>query len=102
VNLSNEKICEKLITWARNRVKAYSNVSVYNLESSWESGLAFCALIHSYAPNAFDYKSLVETDPRSNFLRAFTVAEQTFAVPRLLDVNFLVGSRLDAPSVFFT
>ncbi len=34
---------------------------------------------------------LLQSDPRTNFQRAFTVAEQSFGVPRLLDVNFLVG-----------
>lgn len=51
------------------------NVKVENFSTSWNNGLAFCALIHHFRPDAFDYYSLKPDDKRKNFELAFTKAE---------------------------
>lgn len=37
--------------------------------------MAFCALIHSFFPEAFDYTSLDPSERKKNFELAFTMAE---------------------------
>jgi len=54
-------------------------VDVSDLSSSWSDGLAFCALIHSYFPDAFDFNQLDASDPRRNFQLAFDTAQSVFS-----------------------
>merc|ERR1712025_1234191 len=45
---------------------------------SWADGRAFCALIHNFFPNAFDFRSLRTESPadrKKNFELAFTTGE---------------------------
>lgn len=51
------------------------NVEITNFSSSWSNGMAFCALIHRYFPDAFDFASLDPKNRRHNFELAFKVAE---------------------------
>lgn len=46
-----------------------------NFSSSWADGMAFCALIHRFAPEAFDFNMLDPRNRRGNFELAFKVAE---------------------------
>jgi hypothetical protein len=63
-----------LLNWARNRVKPYG-LEVTNFSSSWSNGLIFCAIIHSYFPDAFDFSSLTPQNRKYNFELAFKTAE---------------------------
>lgn len=51
------------------------HVDVQNFSGSWGSGLAFCALLHSFFPDAFEYGSLEPGARRHNFALAFATAE---------------------------
>jgi len=66
---------EALVRWCRNRTVDYDNVSIQNFSSSWSNGLAFCALLHHFMPDAFDYESLSASNPKYNFELAFKTAE---------------------------
>lgn len=66
---------EALLRWCRNMTHNYPNVRIENFSSSWSDGLAFCALIHNFMPNEFDYSRLDASNPRHNFELAFTIAE---------------------------
>jgi hypothetical protein len=59
-------------------ITAYPNLqsmNVTNFSTSWNDGLAFCALIHYYYPEAFDFEKLDPKNRRENFTLAFQVAE---------------------------
>jgi hypothetical protein len=61
------------------KTEEYDNVTITNFSSSWSDGLAFCALIHHFMPNLFNYADLNSTDRRYNFELAFRLAEyETF------------------------
>jgi len=49
-------------------------VNIQNFSSSWADGLAFCAIIHRYFPDEFNFDTLTSNEPRENFDLAFTVA----------------------------
>ena len=51
------------------------NVQIDNFSSSWNDGLAFCALIHNFYPDAFDFAQLDAKNRRYNFTLAFKTAE---------------------------
>lgn len=51
------------------------NLQITNFSTSWSDGLAFCALIHHFYPEAFDYDKLKPENRRENFEIAFKVAE---------------------------
>lgn len=53
----------------------FQGVNIENFSSSWCDGMAFCALIHRFFPDAFDFASLDPKDRKKNFTLAFQTAE---------------------------
>ena len=49
---------EAIMIWCQCRTREYDDVQINDFTQSWASGKAFCALIHNFFPNAFDYKTL--------------------------------------------
>ena len=47
-----------LIKWCQERLADYKGIEIKNFSSSWNDGLAFCALMHSYLPTKIDFESL--------------------------------------------
>jgi len=76
-----------LLRWCQQRTNGYDHVEVTNFSSSWASGMAFCALIHSFFPDAFNYEELSPANRAHNFELAFSSAEHYADIPRLLDVE---------------
>ncbi|NXH41030.1 SMTL1 protein, partial [Dicaeum eximium] len=71
------------------------HVDVQNFSGSWGSGLAFCALLHSFFPDAFDFATLESNARRDNFALAFATAEERVGCAPLLEVEDMV--RLPVP-----
>ncbi|NXX40610.1 SMTL1 protein, partial [Tricholaema leucomelas] len=84
-----------LLEWCRARTRSYQHVEVQNFAGSWGSGLAFCALIHSFFPDAFDYDALDPSARQHNFALAFATAEERAGCAPLLEVEDMV--RLPVP-----
>ncbi|OWK13952.1 SMTN [Cervus elaphus hippelaphus] len=55
-------IKQMLLDWCRAKTRGYENFS-----SSWSDGMAFCALVHNFFPEAFDYGQLSPQNRRQNF-----------------------------------
>lgn len=51
------------------------HVEINNFSSNWANGMAFCALMHHFYPDEFDYESLDPQNRRKNLEIAFRVAE---------------------------
>ncbi|KAK2581543.1 hypothetical protein KPH14_005196 [Odynerus spinipes] len=86
------QIKERLLAWCRSKTKEYENIQLDNFSTSWNNGLAFCALIHHFRPDAFDYHSLRPENRRKNFELAFKTADEAGIAP-LLDVEDMVVMR---------
>ncbi|NXW07804.1 SMTN protein, partial [Fregetta grallaria] len=69
------------------------HVDIQNFSSSWSDGMAFCALVHNFFPEAFDYSQLTPQNRRHNFEVAFSSAEKHAECPQLLDVEDMVRMR---------
>ncbi|XP_045555407.1 dystrophin isoform X5 [Salmo salar] len=94
---NSEKI---LLSWVRQSTKDYPHVNVVNFSSSWADGLAFNALIHSHRPELFDW-SIVEKQKSAmeRLDHAFSKAEQTLGIDRLLDAEDVAVLHPDKKSV---
>ncbi|XP_077165401.1 smoothelin isoform X2 [Paroedura picta] len=86
-------IKQMLLDWCRAKTRGYENVDIQNFSSSWSDGMAFCALVHNFFPEAFDYTQLSPQDRRRNFEMAFSAAEKHAECPQLLDVEDMVRMR---------
>uniref|UniRef100_UPI00359021E8 smoothelin-like protein 1 isoform X2 n=1 Tax=Myxine glutinosa TaxID=7769 RepID=UPI00359021E8 len=86
-------IKQMLLDWCRAKTRGYQGVDVQNFSSSWSDGLAFCALVHNFYPDAFTFDVLNAHDRRHNFDLAFSTAEERADCPQLLDVEDMVRLR---------
>merc|ERR1711963_864625 len=98
---------EAILIWCQCRTREYDNVNICDFTQSWSNGLAFCALIHNFFPNAFDYNALKVDSPRDrlkNYGVAFVTGEKFAGVPDFLtaeDMSAMVEeNRIDPKMIF--
>ncbi|KAM6465971.1 smoothelin-like protein 1 isoform 1-T4 [Liasis olivaceus] len=84
-----------LLEWCRAMTRGYEHVDIQNFSTSWKSGMAFCALIHKFFPDAFDYATLDPANRKENFTLAFSTAETYADCAQLLEVDDMV--RMSVP-----
>ncbi|KAE9001327.1 hypothetical protein PR002_g17945 [Phytophthora rubi] len=80
-----------LLLWVNRSLADYPTVVVKNFSSSWADGMAFCALIHRYAPTLLDFNALNPKDAQTNVKLAFDIAREKFRIPQLLEVESVAG-----------
>ncbi|XP_062072479.1 smoothelin-like protein 2 isoform X2 [Lepus europaeus] len=100
---SASSIKQILLEWCRSKTVGYQHVDLQNFSSSWSDGMAFCALVHSFFPDAFDYNALNPTQRQKNFELAFSMAESLANCERLIEVeDMMVMGRKPDPMCVFT
>ncbi|XP_027526294.1 smoothelin isoform X1 [Neopelma chrysocephalum] len=95
-------IKQMLLDWCRAKTRGYEHVDIQNFSSSWSDGMAFCALVHNFFPDAFDYSKLTPQNRRHNFEVAFSSAETLVDCVPLVEVEdmMIMGKKPDAKCVF--
>ncbi|XP_053341700.1 smoothelin-like isoform X1 [Clarias gariepinus] len=95
-------IKQLLLEWCRSKTIGYQQIDIHNFSSSWSDGMAFCALVHSFFPNEFDYNDLNPAHPKHNLDLAFTTAEAKADCMRLIEVDDMMamGPNPDPMCVF--
>ncbi|XP_071448237.1 cytospin-A [Hetaerina americana] len=83
-----------LLKWCQNKTVGYRNIDITNFSSSWNDGLAFCALLHTYLADRIPYDSLTPSEKRKNFSLAFSAAESV-GIPTSLNINEMI--QLERP-----
>ncbi|CAF2148338.1 unnamed protein product [Rotaria magnacalcarata] len=96
------KIKDTILRWCQDLTQYYKGVNIQNFSSSWNDGLAFCAIIHRHFPDEFSFDTLSADDPRQNFDLAFTVAYERAGIEPLIDTDdmILMGPKPDWKVVF--
>ncbi|XP_042298517.1 smoothelin-like protein 2 [Sceloporus undulatus] len=100
---SASSIKQILLDWCRSKTIGYKHIDLQNFSCSWNDGMAFCALVHSFFPEAFDYQALEPGKRKENFELAFTTAEKMAGCDRLIEVDdMLAMGRKPDPMCVFT
>jgi hypothetical protein len=82
-----------LMKWCQERIGDYKGVDIKNFSSSWNDGLAFCALMHSFLPHRIDYEQLRRgANPKRNFLAAFQLA-QSLGIEQTLNISDMLNQE---------
>ncbi|XP_029080355.1 smoothelin isoform X5 [Monodon monoceros] len=99
---SANSIKQMLLDWCRAKTRGYEHVDIQNFSSSWSDGMAFCALVHNFFPEAFDYGQLSPQNRRQNFEVAFSSAEMLVDCVPLVEVEdmMIMGKKPDPKCVF--
>ncbi|KAM9214674.1 smoothelin-like protein 2 [Leptosomus discolor] len=99
---SASSIKQILLDWCRSKTIGYKHIDLQNFSSSWNDGMAFCALVHSFFPEAFDYNKLDPANRKQDFELAFTMAEKMAHCDRLIEVDdmMVMGHKPDPMRVF--
>jgi len=80
-----------LLKWCQTRTAQFANIEITNFSSSWNDGLALCALLHTYLPSEIPFDTLTSADVRKNFQVAFKAAESV-GIATSLDIDELTSS----------
>ncbi|XP_022831835.1 uncharacterized protein LOC111360196 [Spodoptera litura] len=79
-----------LLKWCQQKTMGYNNIDITNFSSSWNDGMALCALLHSYLGDSrICYSSLSPHDKRTNFSVAFAAAESV-GIPTTLNIQDMI------------
>jgi len=97
---SPSSIKDALLRWCQLKTKDYP-IQIGNFSSSWADGMAFCALLHRFCPDAFDFSRLDPRNRKHNLELAFRVGEE-YGVAALLEVDdmLMMGDKPDWKCVF--
>nr|XP_027205337.1 putative uncharacterized protein DDB_G0291812 isoform X2 [Dermatophagoides pteronyssinus] len=81
-----------LLKWCKNKTLNYRDIDITNFSSSWNDGMAFCAILHTYLPDKIPYETLKPDDKKRNFTIAFKAAESV-GIPTTLDLNEMLAQE---------
>lgn len=95
---------KSLLAWCRQSTQDYAKhgVNVLDFTHSWQDGLAFCALLHHFCPQLFDFERKVLRECRDAPARlelAFDLFHQHMGLAKLLDAEDLHNTKPDKKSV---
>uniref|UniRef100_A0A3P8XNY6 Molecule interacting with CasL protein 1 n=1 Tax=Esox lucius TaxID=8010 RepID=A0A3P8XNY6_ESOLU len=91
---------QELLTWCQQNTAGYDRVNVTDLNQSWASGLALCALIHTFRPHLIDMSSLNESDAVYNNQLAFSILERELGIPPIMSASEMASKgQIDQLSV---
>jgi len=94
---------EAILIWCQCRVRNYK-IPLRNFTSDWADGVAFCALIHNFFPQAFDFAKIDPKNARQNYEIAFKTGERYAGIPDFLtaeDMDAMVrDNRVDPKMIF--
>ena len=85
VHVSNLE--KSLLAWCRQATLPYAakGVDVHNFTGSWRDGLAFCALVHHFHPDALDWDVIAAKSAKERLDFVFGVISERLKISRLLD-----------------
>lgn len=82
-----------LLKWCQNKTVGYRNIDITNFSSSWNDGLALCAIMHSYLADHVPYDTLNPNDKKRNFSLAFAAAESVGIQTSLVSLRHCIAIK---------
>lgn len=83
--------CPHICIWMSNSgYFVFQNIDITNFSSSWNDGLAFCAVLHTYLPAHIPYQELTSQEKASRAPSKATPHHHIFK-PSLLLLVFHCG-----------
>lgn len=98
-NKETKSAKDALLLWCQMKTAGYPNVNVRNFTTSWRDGLAFNAIIHKHRPDLIQFERLSKGSPMQNLNNAFTVAEDSLGLTKLLDAEDVCVEHPDEKSI---
>jgi hypothetical protein len=92
---------QQLLAWCQHKTRYYENVEVKDFSSSWSDGLALCAILHNFVPDAIPYDDLSPDNPRENYTVALKAAEEA-GLERFFDVDDIILAGSPDPKSMMT
>ncbi|KAL1020609.1 hypothetical protein UPYG_G00002390 [Umbra pygmaea] len=90
---------QELLKWCQQCTAGYDRVKVKDLSQSWKSGLALCALIHTFRPQLIDMSSLNESDAVYNNQLAFSILERELGILPVMSADMFSTGQVDKLSM---
>lgn len=90
---------DNLLRWCQEVTKGYRDVNISNFSTSWNNGLALCAMIHKFHPNLIKYKDLKPENRIQNVTLLLEIASRKLKIPQLIDVEDLACDNPDDKSI---
>jgi len=75
------------------QVEAYDGVFVSDMTTSFQNGLALCAIIHRYRPDLLDFNDLSKKDSFENNQLAFDILEHELGISPAIPAHELADVR---------
>uniref|UniRef100_A0A1A9VVE6 Calponin-homology (CH) domain-containing protein n=1 Tax=Glossina austeni TaxID=7395 RepID=A0A1A9VVE6_GLOAU len=75
-----------LLKWCQRKTTDYKNVIIADFASSFNDGLAFCAILHSYLPDRIPYDDLTSANKKRNFSLASQLTK-SMGITTIMDIN---------------
>merc|ERR1712198_479244 len=95
---------EAILIWCQCRGRNYEGVKIENFTTCRENGVAFCALIHNFFPQSFDFSKINPANRKQNYEIAFKTGERYAGIPDFLraeDMDAMVrDNRVDPKMIF--
>jgi len=87
-----------LLLWCQNVTRGYPKVEVKDFHKSWRDGLALCAIIHKFHPEALNFASLEQKNMLENNELAIRTCER-LGIPALIDAEDMIIEQPEQFSV---
>lgn len=71
--------------WIKSQLGTYSGVQIVDLTTSFQDGMAFASLVHSFNPDAIDLDQISKLEILQRLRAAFDAAERSLGIPQLLE-----------------
>ncbi|CAG0910270.1 unnamed protein product, partial [Cyprideis torosa] len=84
-NVNTNNLEKTILAWCRYSTVDYEGVDIRDFTNSWVDGLALCAILNRWCPDALDFKMAASMEPLQRLDYAFSVASRELNVTRLLD-----------------
>lgn len=81
-----------LLKWCQHKTIGYHDIDITNFSSSWNDGMSFCAILHTYLPDKIPYETLKPENKKLNFTIAFQAAESV-GIPTILELNEMIAEE---------